>query len=400
LVTCFLRSATTSLVGVLLGFHLALLGLPPSAIGLVSGCGLGGAALGALLISVRGDRWGRRRSLVVASAATALGGSAVVIGTAPWLIAVGAFVGMVNAMGRDRGVAPVVEQAALPSTVPAHDRTRAFAWYNAVQDAGHTSGSLVAALPGFLARHAPVSESTATRIGLAALPLAAGLAAVLYLALSTAVEEGGAAKSATGLRALTPPMRRALWRLSTLFSIDGLGGGLLVTSLLSYFFFARFHARAEIVALLFAAARAVNLLSNFGAAWLARRIGLLHTMVFTHIPSSLLLVAVAGAPSLPWAAFLFLLREALAKMDVPTRQSYVMALVAPEARIAASGITNVVRLTSWAVGPLAAGALMQRVSLAAPLLVGAGVKIAYDLLLWASFRNLRPPEERFPQAAS
>lgn len=393
LAACFLRSVTTSLVGVLLGLHLARLDFSPAAVGIVSGSGLGGAALGALLVTRWGNRWGRRRSLIAASAVSALGGAVVAAASTPWLVAAGAFVGMVNAMGRDRGMAMVVEQAALPATVPDTARTRAFAWYGAVQDGGHALGSLLAAAPALLSRHTAIAEVTTNRLGLAALPIGALASCALYLTLSRDVEAASPAARAGGQRALTPATRRILWRLSVLFSIDGLGGGLLVTSLLSYFFFERFAAPPGAVAVLFAAARTVNLVSNFAAAWLARRIGLVNTMVFTHIPSSLLLLGVAFVPTFSWAALLFLLREAVAKMDVPTRQSYVMALVEPEARVAASGLTNLVRLASWAFGPLVAGALMQSVGLAAPLLVGASVKIAYDLALWAAFRHLRPPEE-------
>jgi len=145
---------------------------------------------------------------------------------------------------------------------------------------------------------------------------------------------------------------------------------------------------------LFFGARIANAISHLGAAWLAKRIGLVNTMVFTHIPSSLLLVTVAFAPSFPVAAALFLLREGLVEMDVPTRQSYVMAVVKPEERTRASGITAIVRLGAWAAAPTVAGFLMQGLSLMTPLVVGAVMKITYDVLLWWNFRRLKPPEER------
>jgi MFS family permease len=163
--------------------------------------------------------------------------------------------------------------------------------------------------------------------------------------------------------------------------------------MLSYFFYERFGVSAGSIGLLFAGARAANALSHLGAAWLAKRIGLVNTMVFTHVPSSLLLVTVAFAPSFPVAAALFLLREGLVEMDVPTRQSYVMAVVRPEERTFASGLTHVVRMGAWAVAPAFAGLFMKDVSLLAPLLVGAGMKIGYDVLLYASFKRIRPPEE-------
>jgi predicted MFS family arabinose efflux permease len=185
-----------------------------------------------------------------------------------------------------------------------------------------------------------------------------------------------------------------LWRIGPLFLLDGIGGGLLVTTLLSYFFFERFGAGAAEVSLLFFAARLANVGSHFAAAWLARRIGLVNTMVFTHIPSSLLLLLVAVAPSFEVAAALFLLRECLVEMDVPTRQSYVMGVVASDERTTVSGVVNLVRLAAWGAGAGVAGLVMQRVALATPLVLGATLKIVYDLLLYAAFRRERPPEEQ------
>jgi len=149
-----------------------------------------------------------------------------------------------------------------------------------------------------------------------------------------------------------------------------------------------------VIGALFFGARVMNAGSHLAAAWLARRIGLVNTMVFTHLPSSLLLVTVAFAPSFPVAVVLFLLREGLVEMDVPTRSSYVLAVVAPHERTLASGVTTLVRLGAWAIAPVIGGALMQGVSLTVPLVVGAAMKIAYDVLLWRAFRGVRPPEER------
>ena len=177
------------------------------------------------------------------------------------------------------------------------------------------------------------------------------------------------------------------------FALDGLGGGFLTTALVSYFFFERFGTSEATIAALFFCARLMNAASHLGAAWLARRIGLVNTMVWTHMPSSILLVTVAFAPSLPVAAVLFLLREGLVEMDVPTRQSYVLAVVRPEERTLASGITNLVRLAAWAVAPAFAGLLMTGGRLYLPLVIGAAMKITYDIFLWRAFRSIRPPEE-------
>jgi predicted MFS family arabinose efflux permease len=187
--------------------------------------------------------------------------------------------------------------------------------------------------------------------------------------------------------------RRAVAKLAALFGIDSLGGGFLSSALIAYWFFERYGFSERQLAMLFFAARMLNAVSHVAAAWLARRIGLLNTMVLTHLPSSVLLMAAPAASSGALAATLFLARESLVEMDVPTRQSYVMAIVPPHRRTYASGVTNLTRTVGWAAGPPVAGFVMQYVVLAAPLFIGGGLKIAYDVVLYRSFRHVRPPEE-------
>lgn len=389
LAAAFVRALATGMAGVLLGLYLGEIGLTPRAIGAVAGAGLAGAALGALAVTLRGARWEARRALLAFGALAAVGGALLALASHPVALAAAAFLGMVNGMGRDRGPSSVLEQALLPATASAAGRTRAFAWYSALQDVGHALGSLAAGLPALLAGLFAVAGPRSFRLAIGLSALLAGASALFYLRFPPTREPAGATPGR-----LSPESRRVVTRLSALFALDGLGGGFLTTALLSYFFFERFGAPAAVVGGLFFAGRAANVASHFGAAWLARRIGLVNTMVWTHVPSSLLLVAVALTPSFGLAAALFVVREALVEMDVPTRQSYVMAVVGPEERTAASGVTNLVRLAAWAVGPALAGWMMDGLALGAPLVAGAGLKLVYDLLLWASFRRLRPPEER------
>jgi MFS family permease len=379
----FLRAVATGLGGVLLGLWCARRGLAPAQAGAVLAAGLWGAAAACVLVTWRGDAGGRRRTLAALTLLSGAGALAFTWAREPVALAAAAFLGMLNGMGRDRGAALILEQAALPATTTDAGRTRAFAAFNLLQDAGHAAGSLLAGLPAFGAGDGAGPPGLAFA-ALLLLPLAA------YARLSPLVE----APAGLSRAPLSPASRRAVTRLSALFLLDSLGGGFLLTSLLAWFFHERFGAQAGDLGLLFAGARALNALSHLGAAWLARRIGLLNTMVFTHIPSSLLLLAVPWAPSFPAAAALFLLREGLVEMDVPTRQSYVMAIVAPHERTRAAGLTGLVRLAGWATAPLVAGLGMQRVDLALPVVAGALLKIAYDLLLWRAFRHLRPPEER------
>ncbi len=400
------------MVGVLLGVYLAELRFDAGQIGAIVGAGLAGAAVATLVATIGSERLGRRRLLVALSVLAAAGGIAIALPGTALTVGSLAFLGMVNGMGRDRGAWLVTEQAILPATTRDDERTRAFAWYNVLQDAGHACGGLLAGLPVLLRRSAGLGQVASFRAALVAYALLFLATAILYLRLSPAIErvgrgerDGGGAGDAEGAAAsrdkaprsarppLSPESRRILWRISALFALDSLGGGFLTTALLSFFFHERFGAGVGTIGALFFGARVANAFSHLGAAWLAKRIGLVNTMVFTHIPSSLLLVTVAFAPSFPVAAALFLLREGLVEMDVPTRQSYVMAVVRPEERTVAAGVTHLVRMGAWAVAPSFAGLFMRGGSLALPLIVGAGMKVVYDVLLYAAFRGQRAPEE-------
>jgi hypothetical protein len=293
-------------------------------------------------------------------------------------------------MGRDRGAALILEQAALPATASDSERTRVIASYTMLQDIGHALGALLSGAPAWFS----TLEDAGTephRILLLGSAASGAVALACYALLSRAVEP---ARSSAVLPRLSAESRPLVTRLSALFALDALGGGFLTSALLSYFFFTRYGVSEAAIGALFFGARVMNAFSHLGAAWLARRIGLVNTMVFTHIPSSLLLVTVAFAPSFPIAAALFLLREGLVEMDVPTRQSYVLAVVRPEERTLATGVTNLVRLAAWSIAPAIAGALTLDGSYTLPLVAGATLKILYDLLLYRAFHSIRPPEER------
>lgn len=386
--TGFLRAFATGMVGVMLGLYLAGLGFGPALVGMIVGVGLAGAASAVLAVTVIGDRCPRRVWLIGLSLLSAAGALAVAGASSAGVVAVAAAVGMVNGMGRDRGAALVVEQAALPATTDDSGRTTAFAWLSVLQDAGHALGGLAAGVPALLGRG---DDLAALRLAMAAPAALALVCAVLYATLSPAVEVDA---SAAAERRMSPESRGIIARLAGLFAVDSIAGGFLATALLAYFLAERFGVGAGLLGPLFFVARVANAGSHLAAAWLAKRIGLVNTMVFTHIPSSLLLITIPWAPTFPIAAALFVLREGLVEMDVPTRQSYTMAVVRPAERTTAAGVTNLVRLAGWAVGPAFAGALMQGGALAGPLYVGAAMKIAYDLLLYRAFRHLPPPEER------
>jgi MFS family permease len=384
----FLRALGTSALGVFLAVYLAERGLSASAIGAIVSAGLAGTAIAAGFVTFWGDRFHQIALLTGVASLSMLGVAGLWIFKTPTLLGAAALIGMANGMGRDRGAALVVEQALLPATGASDQRTQTIAWYTMLQDFGHALGALLPSALNLLSkRNVGSTNSGATLGAIAGLSL---LAVLIYLQLDV-----------TGLppRRREPPRisarsRGILARICGLFAIDALAGGFLTTALVSYFFFERFGVGMNVIGPLFFGARLMNAVSHLAAAKLAKRIGLVATMVATHIPSSLLLITVAFAPTLPIAIVLFLLREGLVEMDVPTRQSYVLAVVEPNERTFASGITNLVRLGAWAVAPWFAGSLMQSDRLYLPLVIGAAMKIAYDLMLWRAFRSVRPPEEQ------
>ena len=395
----FLRSLGVGLLGVVLGIYLFRLGLSSLAIGLVVATGLAGSALATIAVSFAADRLGRKNSLLCLSLLSTMGGLALALSPRLPLLLTMAFISMLNGTGTDRSAAFALDQAVVPGLVPDVKRTWKLAWYNVLLDAGGSLGALAAGLPILLQHHLAVPVLSSYRIvffGFSGLCL---IVAALYSLLSPAVEIADSLPSARMSPRISSDSKRIVAKITALFSLDAFGGGFLTDALVAYWFFRRFGIAEHDLGLVFFAVHILNAGSHLGAAWLARRIGLVNTMVFTHLPSSLFLMAVPFAPSLKWAVLLFLCREALVEMDVPTRQSYVAALVKPSERTFASGVTNLARNLFWAVGSGVAGLLMQVLSFSAPLLVGGAAKVAYDLLLYKSFRGLKPPEEAVAPSA-
>ncbi len=395
-----LRSMGVGLTGVLLGVYLSRKSFSATQIGIVIAAGLAGAALATMVASLRADQLGRRRTLVTLSILGTLGGLGLALTNQFCWILVLAFLGMLNGMGTDRGPAFSLEQAVIPQTMSSDRRTLALSWHSLIMDAGHALGALMATLPLALTRWLEVDLFASYKITFGLYAAFNLLSAVVYLFLSSRMEAIRSPLSAAIETArLSAESKATITKLSALSGVDSLGGGFLTDALIAYWFFHRFGISEGSLGPLFFAGHVLNSGSYLIAAWLAGRIGLLKTMVFTHIPSSLFLMAVPFAPSAAWAIVLFLGREALVEMDVPTRQSYVMAVVQPHERVFASGITNLMRNISRAATPSLAGYAMQHLALASPLFLGGGIKVIYDLLLYAGFRRLKPPEERTPATA-
>jgi MFS family permease len=395
----FLRSLGIGLIGVILGVYLFRIGLTSLQIGLVIGAGLAGAALGLFIISRYGDRFGRRRTLFALSILAGLAGVGLALaGTFAMLLPL-AFFCMLNGMGTDRTAAFALEQAVIPELANETRRTWVLSWYNLVLDIGHAVGAVCAGIPLALQHWMHGGFLPAYKLIFIGYGLLNFFSGILYLLVTSQVELTRPSNLARVPPRLLPQSRAMIRKLAALASIDSFGGGFLTDAIIAYWFFRRFGVQEQSLGLLFFAVHILNAASYPAAAWLARRFGLLKTMVFTHLPSSVFLLAVPFAPSFKLAACLFLVREALVEMDVPTRQSYLAAVVQPGERTFASGVTNLTRNVSWAGASSVTGLLMQYLGLSAPLFFGGSLKITYDLLLYFAFRRVEPPEERRARVA-
>jgi MFS family permease len=388
-------------MGVLLAVALSQRGLTPVGIGAIITVSLAGDFFGTYLIALYADRWGRRRTLAVLAGLMGLTGAIFgLVSNYPILLAAG-FVGTLGSSASETAPFLPIEQAIVPQIVPAERRTGVFARYNLVASFAAALGALAAGLPDLLT-HAGIGLMSGIRLMFGAYVLAGLLAVFLAARLSPAVEVHDAlARSPNGPavaeRRLIPAMGRSraiVLRLAALFSLDSLAGGLVAQSLVALYFHLRFGIPLGPLGVLFFAANTLSALSFLAAVPLARRFGLLNTMVFTHLPSNALLVLVAFMPTFPLAAGLLLLRQLLSQMDVPTRQAYTMALVAPQERTAAASMTSLARSAGSAASPVISGALLQGalVTLGLPLVIAGVTKCVYDLSLWRIFRRV-PIEE-------
>jgi MFS family permease len=388
----FLRSLGVGLMGVVLGIYLSRIGFSAFRIGAVLAVGLAGSAVATTVVGFAADKVGRKRFLLILSILTTLGGLVLYATPAlPLLLGI-VFVSMLNGTGTERSATFALEQAVIPGLGPDTRRTWNLALYNVLIDGGSSLGALGAGFPLMIHNQFNFSLLGGYRVlflGYSGLYIAT---TILYSLLSPAIEVNNLSMLERP-RTVGPETKTVIAKLTALFSLDAFGGGFLTDALVSYWFFRRFGLSEHDLGLVFFAVHVLNALSHLGAAWLARRIGLVNTMVFTHLPSSLFLMAVPLAPSAKWAIALFFAREALVEMDVPTRQSYVASLVAPGERSFASAVTNVARNVGWAIGSAVGGALMQVFTFSAPFFVGGGIKVFYDALLYRSFRAIKPPEE-------
>jgi len=393
-----LRLFAYGFLSVVLMIYLSQLGLSGAKIGLLFTLTLLGDTAISLWITTIADRKGRRYMLIVGAFLMVFAGVLFAVTDNFVLLLIAATIGVISPSGNEVGPFLSIEQAALSHIVTDEQRTRIFAWYNLAGSFATAAGALFG---GFMAQAlqgfgvAPIGSYRA----IVAIYAAVGLVlAFLFTRVSTGIEvprpAGPGAPSEIKRFLGLHKSKGVVFRLSALFSLDSFGGGFVLQSFMAYWFHVRYNVEPALLGGIFFGANILAGLSSLSAAWVASKIGLIRTMVYTHIPSNLLLIMVPLMPNLPLAIAVLMLRFSISQMDVPTRQSYTMAIISPDERSAAAGITGVARTTGASISPLLGGPLLASAALMnLPFFLAGGLKIIYDLLLYRSFRHLRPPEE-------
>jgi MFS family permease len=397
--TRVLRMFAYGFLAVVLVLYLDALGLDAVTIGAILTLTLIGDTLVSLWLTTNADRIGRRRVLAVGSLLMTGAGAVFAVTSFVPLLILAATIGVISPTGNEVGPFLAVEQAALSQATPDARRTPTFAWYNVAGYVATAIGALAAGLlsQGLLAMGiAAVAAYRVIVIGYAVVGL---LMAAVFWRVGSAVEVPAAELSVDDGIArrlgLGPRSRGIVARLSLLFSLDAFGGGFIPQSLMAYWFHVRYGVEPALLGGIFFGANLLAAVSSLSASRIAARIGLINTMVFTHLPSNILLILVPLMPNLALAIAVLLLRFSLSQMDVPTRQSYVMAVVDPGERSAAAGVTGIARTTGAAISPILSAPLVASPGLASlPFFLAGGLKIAYDLLLYRAFRSGRAPDER------
>jgi MFS family permease len=396
--TRFIRLFAYGALSVVLVLYLVGLGLSEADTGLLLTATLLGDTLVSLYLTTQADRIGRRRMLIVGAALMGAAGIAFAFTRQMWLLVIAGTIGVISPSGQEVGPFLPIEQAALSQVVPARARTEVFAWYTLTGSLATALGALAAgyATHALQASQAPVDSYRAVVVAYACL----GIALALIFAAASPAVEAGASRRQAGERPMFARLsglhgsRRVVLKLSGLFAIDSFGGGFVVQSFAAYWFYLRFGVDPRTLGTLFFAANVFAGISALVASRLANRIGLINTMVVTHLPSNVLLMLIPLMPTLPLAALMLLLRFSISQMDVPARQSYVMAVVTPEERAAAGGFTGVARTIGASISPFFVGLMFARPALMnLPFFIAGTLKIVYDVVLYKQFVAARPPEE-------
>ncbi len=386
-------------LSVVLMLYLTQAGLSETESGLLLTLTLVGDTFISLWLTTNADRLGRKRMLIVGAVLMVFAGVLFALTRNFILLLIAATIGVISPSGYEVGPFLSIEQASLSQIVPNERRTQVFAWYNLIGSFATALGSLCG---GVLAQgmqnmgFSPMASYRVIVIGYGAIGI---FLAGMFSRVSPAIEvpAPGPADLSSNLKKRFGLHRsqKVVLKLSALFSLDAFAGGFVLQSMVAYWFHVRYDVQPALLGSIFFGANILAGLSSLSAAWIASKIGLIRTMVFTHIPSNILLILVPLMPSLPLAITMLLLRFSISQMDVPTRQSYTMAVVSADERSAAAGITGIARTTGSSISPVITGPLLAHAALlSVPFFLSGGLKIIYDLLLYRSFRAVRPPEEK------
>jgi MFS family permease len=391
--TRIIRLFAYGFLSVVLALYLSEIGFSDYQIGLLLSLTLIGDVAISLWITTITDRIGKKRMLIFGAILMAAAGTVFVFTKNPIVLTLAAIVGIISPSGNEIGPFLSIEQAALSHLIPDQKRTSIFAWYNLAGFFATAAGALCSGWLAVILKKSGFTPADAYRIILFGYAVSGGMLILLYARLSSSAETDRPpmAECKMGLH----QSRHIVIRLSALFALDAFAGGFIIQSMMIYWFHVRFGEDTGVLGSIFFGA---NILAGFSAllaARIAKSIGLINTMVFTHIPSNILLCLVPLMPNLESAVAVLLLRFTISQMDVPTRQSYTMAVVAADERTAASGITNVARSIGASFSPALSGLFLAHPALiSAPFFLAGGLKIIYDLILFRMFQGIKPPEEK------
>jgi MFS family permease len=386
--TCGIRSFAYGFLSVILGLYLDSIGLTASNIGWIFTGALAGGAMMTIVLTAVADNFGRKSLLILGALLMAVAGYVFAVSANPILLGLAAIFGTISPSGKEVGPFLSIEQAVLPQTTGDRHRTAVFSAYNLVGSLFSAFGALAIELPSLFS----VSAVSGYRLLVWGYVLSAIVMMILFTFLSPWIEATKNVASRTRNMGVHTS-RSIVAKLAGLFALDAFAGGFIIQSIVAYWFYLRYKTDLNTLGGIFFGTNLFAALSFLAAPAIARRIGLLNTMVFTHLPSNLLLVAVPWMPNLEAAVAMLLARNLLSQLDVPTRQSYTMAVIDADERAAAAGLLSVARNAGAALAPLFTGAVLARPSLGLPFLLAGGLKIAYDLWIFSLFRHVRPPEE-------
>jgi MFS family permease len=408
LVAKIVRTFAYGFLSVILAIYLKLIGFDDFLIGLILTTTLLNGVIFTLIASFYADKIGRRKFLLIYAALMSVSGLIFAISENYIVLVIAAFIGTINITGAETGAFLTIEQAIIPQTVTnIRKRNTLFAIYNMTGTFAMAAGVLLSGLPAILQQqlqyfHIVLSQIDSIKLLFVLYSLLGIVLVGIYQSLSCKIEVQKKDKEkdkidsnlVTKKSPLSPQSKGIVLRLSGLFAVDSFAGGFVIQGIVSFWFFTRFGVDLTTLSYIFSIAGILTAFSYIAAAKLADKIGLINTMVFTHIPANILIICVAFAPTLSVAVILYLLRMALSQMDVPTRQSYIVAVVKEDERTSAAGITNISRNVTQAISPSLVGVLIQSLSLSAPFVIGGALKVAYDIALFLNFRNVKPSEEQ------